>query len=800
MAGASDSQLLEALHEEAGGGDITNNEVVRLTARALDLPDEPTDASIVGGLRQIPGTIARIGRAAFEGPPGPLRFAAEVMADVGRAAQGDQDAADRVAATNLVEAAGSVAIPGGPLGSGAAAAATRAAIGGATAAATAGLTSEGDLGEIGRQAATGAAIGAALPPAARYIAREFKPLMTPVAKFLSRMHPDDAGRVARGAIAGDAPASTPVTRLTAALKEAKPIRNRQELLVTAERAKRFQRFEEIGTQVSGEEGARSQLTALSGELPALRTDFESLRKALSQGDVNELFDLIKMNPALKSGEKTTGFRALWKLLGHEGGVVPQKGEIEILQSAFGPELVDALLAKQPLLTRMRQLGVDLLNVPRAINASFDLSAPLRQGAFLAGRPKQFLPAFARMFKLIGSDDALQALNKELTSGPYAQMMRPIEQAGVPGLAITDTGGVLGRREEAFLGNLAEKIPVIGGGIRASERAYVGFLNKLRVDTFNDIMTQASRAGQDVSNPLFLRSLHNFINSATGRGHMPRALERVAPELSTILFSPRLIAARLNIMQQAVSELPGIRHGLEKVGYEAMHPTVRKEFFKTMASTGALAASTLGLLAAAGARVETDPRSSDFGKGRIGNTRFDLFAGFQQYVRLGMQIAPNFGIDELPTAGVKGTRSSTIQRYGRGFNAPTRLKQVSDFMENKLAPVPALMLTLLRGKERFRDRPTLGTIESLASDRPLPPESNKLNAKEKAFSTLSPIIISDVVEAMAEWGPETGAFMATPAVFGVGVSSYPSPAADPSPRPESLLARVFEKRRRDAEQK
>lgn len=833
VAEASDAELLDALRAEAGGGNISNNEVIRLTKQELQLPDQPTDASFGGAVRNIPRGIAEMGIAAAKGPVGPLQYAANAMVDVFKASIGDQEAADRAGGRDAAMAMGSMLIPGGPVAGGARALATRAAVGGATAGSLA-ASSGASPKSVAEQAATGAALSAFMPPAARFVAKEFKPLVQPIERYVrslgvrgykasgnivtapggeravfdtveearafARKATNDlrhaAQKVSQEAIAGEGAIHPSIARLTQALEEAKPLRVSQDVAVSAERARRFQRFEEVGTKVSGESGAHAQLSQLAGELPKRHVDFEALRQSISQDDVNSLYDIIKTNPAFSGGEITTGFRALGKLLGEGGGVVPQPGEIEILQSAFGPKFVDTLLKHQSTFAKARRLGIEIVNVPRAIMSSYDLSAPLRQGAFLVGRPKQFLSSFVRMFKLIGSQRASDALNAEIRANPYARYMGSSHSLGLPGLALTDIGGVLGKREEAFMGNLAERIPIIGAGVRASQRAYVGFLNKLRADTFVDILKNAERAGHDINNPKFIRDLQNFVNMATGRGQLPGKLERLAPELSTMFFSPRLIASRVNIMRTAFTELPGVRQGLGKVGYEALDPVVRKEFYKTLASTGMIAGSVLGLMAAAGAAVEKDPRSSDFGKIRIGNTRFDIFAGFQQYIRLGMQIAPNFGIDALPTAGVKYARSSTLRRYGRGFNAPTRLKQVGDFMENKLAPVPALMIRLMRGEEKFRQQPRLATASALIQGRPLPPATKRPDNLEKAVNVLSPIVISDIIEAMAEWGPETGMFMATPAVFGVGIGSYPSPQAQPSPRPESLLERVFQRQKKE----
>src|SRR5690606_5714979 len=88
-------------------------------------------------------------------------------------------------------------------------------------------------------------------------------------------------------------------------------------------------------------------------------------------------------------------------------------------------------------------------------------------------------------------------------------------------------------------------------------------------------------------------------------------------LNTTLFSPRLIASRLKLLNPAY--------------YVMANPVVRKEALKSLFAIAAVG-NTIGQLAKmAGGTVENDPNSSDFGKVKIGNTRIDPYAGFQQYI-------------------------------------------------------------------------------------------------------------------------------------------------------------------------
>jgi hypothetical protein len=123
---------------------------------------------------------------------------------------------------------------------------------------------------------------------------------------------------------------------------------------------------------------------------------------------------------------------------------------------------------------------------------------------------------------------------------------------------------LGPHEEAFASNLAEKIPLIGGLVRGSERGYVGFLNKFRADMFDDIVKNNPEVAQ---NAKFTKDAADLINNMTGRGKLPSKLEGASSLANSVFFSPKLIMSRINL--------------LNPVYYARLEPTVRKEAIKSL---------------------------------------------------------------------------------------------------------------------------------------------------------------------------------------------------------------------------
>lgn len=110
--------------------------------------------------------------------------------------------------------------------------------------------------------------------------------------------------------------------------------------------------------------------------------------------------------------------------------------------------------------------------------------------------------------------------------------------------------------------------------------------------------------------------------------------------------------------------------------------------------GAGATAILGMAKMSGlADVESDPRSSDFAKIKIGKTRVDILGGFQQYLRAAAQLA---------TGQVKNSKGKIIT-LGKGYKPETRKDVITNFFENKESPVFSFVDTLLKGQD-FSGKP------------------------------------------------------------------------------------------------
>lgn len=513
----------------------------------------------------------------------------------------------------------------------------------------------------------------------------------------------------------------PVNKLINAIKQATPVRQEAEALYTAERERRAI----AGTKAmkaGGEQGYIAALSKLKGELP--KPTFESIKPNFEQADIDSLFSSIQKNNGLDFYDKITTQNGLVKIV--EGGGIPTNNELKLLQEVFGEDLVKAVLDKRSTIEKTGESIAATLNIPRAIMSSIDMSAPLRQGLVLTvSKPKQSIPAFKEMFKYFASDKALESLNQSIKAKELYGLMNK------SGLAFTDTSKTalgLAGKEEIFMTNYAEKIPIMGRLIKASERAYVGYLNKIRADVFEDIAQNFIKNGISTSkNPEVFTALAEFVNSASGRGSLGK-LNNAAPILNGVFFSPRLMASRVNM--------------LNPQWYFKQPPAVRKEAIKSMITTVGAGLTVLGLAKMGGAEVEADPRSTDFGKIKIGDTRIDIWGGFQQWVRL---------ISQVVTGESKSTTTGKISKLSdEAYPYQTRLDKTISFFIGKFAPIPALTADLMRG--------TTATGE-------------KLELTKESMDRLTPLYIQDIIDVLKEGDIGTALTVGIPAFFGAGTQTY-----------------------------
>lgn len=527
------------------------------------------------------------------------------------------------------------------------------------------------------------------------------------------------------------PIEDPIKVLNKSLKESQPLRGKIETQFSAERAKRIAKVERVMGEtenMGAEEGYAKILSQLKGELisPEAKIKFEPIKNKLTEEQLKVLYIKTWKHPYLDNWEKIRAAEGLTRLL---GGEIPQAKQLVLLEEVYGSELIRNILRKRGLGMKAKDFLVELANLPRALLATADMSAFLRQGIIeVVAHPKISAKAIGKTFKFAFSPKAFNQWFKDVKSDPLYSLMRK------SGLAITDPSKAgMVEREEAFISRFLQKTPIVRVPIEFAERAYVGFLNKLRVDIFKVWSDELlSKGFSPVKDSQLFKSVANVVNTFTGRGSIGK-LNKITPELNIAFFSPRLISARFNAMNPW--------------WYYKMPKEIRMKAISDFAKFVGVGLTTLALIKLWDKDdeidVETNPRSSDFGKIRIGDTRWDIWGGFQQWARVFAQ---------LITGERKVTTTGEIVSLNKDeYPFTTREDVLSNFIKGKLAPVPALLNELISGGKTFEGEDL--TLQSVA--------------KEKFI----PMYIQDITDAYESGGIMRAVGAGIPAFFGIGVQTW-----------------------------
>lgn len=374
----------------------------------------------------------------------------------------------------------------------------------------------------------------------------------------------------------------------------------------------------------------------------------------------------------------------------------------------------------------------------------DLSG-MRQGFPLIGTP-EYWKATAPMIKAARSEEGFNAVQNAIRTKPNAQPSitmgnQTVSRYKAGGLKLTDLGERLSGREEEIMSHapedlrnafkssdnvIARSIRGVGNVYRGSNRAFTAYINELRSSRFDKLIDLAQKAGHDVDDPQFLKSIGSYINNATGRGSLGK-FEGAAELLNTVAFSPRLAMSRLSY--------------LNPINYANANPIVRKEMLKNIGAMSSFLLGTGELAHLAGAKFEVDPRSADFGKIRIGNTRIDMGGGFLPYIRL---------ISQLAMHSKKNTETGKITDFNKSkFDNASTMNTLGTFARTKESPLLSLTHDWLTGED-FKGDP--------------------FRYDTALTSRVTPMIAQDIYE-VSKNNPELLPITLPLSTFGANIQSY-----------------------------
>ncbi len=504
-----------------------------------------------------------------------------------------------------------------------------------------------------------------------------------------------------------------VKKLIDSMKLAKRFGRTTKVLRKEELSKRLARAEEAFQKGGGTPDAlQASLKELKGGMPTAENIFANV---FTPENVKELRTMVAVDEKLGYFGRVHLDTALITLgMGNLQDLRPF--EIKALGKFFGDDFARGL--ENPATRDQWEKIASVLNIPRAVMASGDLSGWLRQGGMLVARhPTIGMEAFVPMVKAFASekganlaDDFVRGLSRFQEGVEYGLYYAPL-----PGMP----GGKLLHHEEMFQTTLGKYIPLV----KQSERAFVTVLNQLRFRTWEHTLNHWDKLGVKYVEK-DLQDLARLVNASSGRGSLPKSLAGAGPLLNALFFSPRLQMAK-------IVDIPSLLFN------PSTSKVVRVEAWRTVSQFLGVGTGILALAAASGVgTVETNPTSSDFGKLKIGNTRLDIWGGYVQYARFMARM-----IDEM---------------HRRSQNK--KPKDVTDLIWNlaqsKASPVPGLILDIARGKSYSGEEMKLET-KSIG---------------KQVWNRIMYLSVQDLVDATVIDGIR-GFFAASPSIFGIGALTY-----------------------------
>lgn len=410
-----------------------------------------------------------------------------------------------------------------------------------------------------------------------------------------------------------------------------------------------------------------------------------------------------------------------------------------VESMAGAEQLPLLdVAQKSRLRKALNIAADVYNIPRALLSSSDISAPFRQGAILTLPPSRWgkaLRSSVEMFRALVPDKPtsikggikaqFQPKTERFQRMVDAIAADPDAQAGQnAGLHLgTQSQGALRKAEEEFVSRTADRIPIV----RESQQAYTAYLDNIRLNTFKQYKQAIDAEGFSAAQTeRAYKAAADWINIASGRGSFGPKLDRAMDALNFFIFSPRLLASRI----QVLNPLTYLKNATTAEGR-----VVLKKQMSEMGQFTGMIASTLLLAKAAGFKVGTSPEKPDFLRISLGSYHYDGLAGLQPVMRL----IWNVGADAVRAS--KGERPQTGARDALDVGAR--------FLRGKAAPVPSFFVD-------FLDRKTF--------------EGKPFNFTDAAVERVTPIMWQDFYEAYQREGLG-GPLMLSPGLVGFGAQYY-----------------------------
>jgi hypothetical protein len=297
--------------------------------------------------------------------------------------------------------------------------------------------------------------------------------------------------------------------------------------------------------------------------------------------------------------------------------------------------------------------------------------------------KNFAKSWADIGRELKGKDGMLPIKADIFSRPNA-INNNYQRTG------TDVGI---NSEEAYPSSLPEKIPLLGRIFKASQTAFNGAALRMRADLADKFIKQAEQQGIELTNKEQAQGIGNLVNSMTGRGSIGKA-EAIAKEINALMFSIKFLKSNFDTLT------------IHLFDPKATAFTKKKAAINLLKIIGSLAAIESIAYAINPESIEFDPRSSDFGKIKVGKTRIDITGGLGSLAVLASRLVPTLHNGKLSFWQKSSTTGKWTDLAAGKYGQTTALDVIENFWEGKLAPMAGLLRDIWKGQNYDREKPQI----------------------------------------------------------------------------------------------
>jgi hypothetical protein len=398
----------------------------------------------------------------------------------------------------------------------------------------------------------------------------------------------------------------------------------------------------------------------------------------------------------------------------------------------------------------------LLSFSRSMKTSFDLSATLRQaGIPLLAHPGLAPNMMRNQILALKNEAKAHALQQEIFNHPRTPFA---EKAGL--FLNKQDAAKPSEKEEVYMDEWVKKTP----GVAMSARAYTVGLNAIRVTYFNMLIDNLGRGGQVTLEEA--KHLAHWVNISTGRGSLAQFGDTGG---TTVFFAPRWVQSRFAVLSGLVSPF-GTIWGAPTFRLKRM---IGAEYLRTIRGFVGLVSMIGGAFALSlddddDLSMSFDPKSTDFLKLRINDTRIDFAAAMASPIVFLTRVL----------GGKKTTQSGKVVslRDDAPYGGDTTSTIIGRFIRTKLSPPIAAGINAIQGEN------VVGEPTNLAKELALLP---------------APLALADMYDVMRAEGAPRGTALTTLSILGAASNTYANDEEKKGKarRPKTRVRRERRKRER-----